>query len=85
MKQHDFFFFLVVRAVRAAFTCFDAKRMNTGHLGAGGRGAGTFTLNVSPLEEWREGELPHTSDGSASFISIARLYSSAAFSKSPSS
>lgn len=43
------------------------------HLGACGRGAGPLRLNVSPLEEWRDGAFPHTNDGSASFISIARL------------
>lgn len=43
------------------------------HLGTCGRGPGALRLNVSPLEEWRDGALPHTNDGSASLISIARL------------
>lgn len=42
------------------------------HLGAGGRGAGPRRLNVSPLDEWREGAFPHR-DGSASLISMERL------------
>ena len=43
------------------------------HLGVWGMRAGPLRLNVSPLEEWREGAVPHTSDGSASLISMARL------------
>lgn len=68
IKQHGLM--LIFRWLEAASSCFEAE---TGHLGAGGRGAGTLRLNVSPLEECREGALPHTNDGSASFISIARL------------